>query len=75
MPSPIYVIRYDDTKFDPRLFDGTGAAFLPRPQELTPAALGAIVDGLEDPTPHARPLGLNHWRGLWRALLMESPNC
>ena len=40
----------EDDAFDARLFEGSGAAYIPAPGALTPEVLGEVLAGLQDPT-------------------------
>jgi len=61
------VMRNDS--FDMRLFAGTGAAFLPPTDELTPDAFRQLLDGLEDPSPLSDVLDIRFWSKKWRSHL------
>jgi hypothetical protein len=56
-----------DEHFDcERLFGGTGVAFMPPPEELTPARLADVLAELRDPAPlAARALSMRRWRAAW----------
>ena len=62
-----------DETFDQRLFEGSGAAFMPRPEELAgpegPARLARVLEGLEDPAPCGQVLRMSRWRAEWASHL------
>ena len=59
-----------DERFDGRLLHGTGPVCLPPPEELSPAALGTMLDGLAEPSARASAqLEMAHWRRTWEAHL------
>ena len=62
-----------DEAFDQRLFEGTGAAFMPLPEELVgpegPALLARVLGRLEDPAPHRQLLRMSRWRAEWMSHL------
>jgi hypothetical protein len=51
-----------DALFDERLFRDTGIAFIPRPEDLTPAGLQQVLAGLQDPAEFQHVLDVGHWR-------------
>ena len=58
-----------DALIDGRLFTETGAAFIPRPDELSPAKLASVLDVLRDPAEFAAALSVERWRAEWERAL------
>lgn len=55
-----------DDAFDARLFDGTGAVALPRPEQLTAEALGLLLETIQRPPAGcADLLTMSHWKRVW----------
>lgn len=58
-----------DAAFDGRLFEAAGPAYIPRPADLRPELLRALLSELDDPAPCAHRLDVNYWRSAWEASL------
>lgn len=58
-----------DDAFDMRLFNGTGAAFIPPADELTPDVLSQLLGSLQDPSPFNDVLDIRLWERKWRSHL------
>ena len=53
-------------RVDARLFDGTGAVALPRPEQLTAEALGLLLETIQRPPAGcADLLTMSHWKRVW----------
>ena len=62
------VVKDDD--FDPRLFEESGACYIPKPAALTPLILAELLDGLHDPAPaHGNKSQLDWWQRKWESYL------
>lgn len=61
------VMRNDS--FDMRLFDQTGIAFIPPPEELTPDILRQLLESLQDPSPFIDVVDVRFWAKKWRSHL------
>jgi hypothetical protein len=62
------VVRDDAFDYD-QFFRNAGAAYIPRPEELSPDVLSQVLGGLKDPVVCAKVLEVEHWRREWEALL------
>jgi hypothetical protein len=60
-----------DSAFDARLVEGSGPEFIPRPEDLTPEALAAVLSRLSDPSRFAAKLEIGYWRERWGSLLLQ----
>ena len=60
-------VTFDET-FDQRLYTDTGPEYLPKPEDLTPQQLSALLDRQQDPSCHAARLEIAFWRQLWASL-------
>jgi hypothetical protein len=58
-----------DDAMDLRLFDDTGAAFMPDPDRLTHGTLKEVLDKLNDPEKFAHTLLAEHWHQRWKSHL------
>lgn len=52
----------NDALFDQRLFENTGAQYIPPPHELTPQKLEVMIRTLENPVKYADKLHTDYWR-------------
>eukprot|EP00931_Biecheleriopsis_adriatica_P025541 TRINITY_DN15649_c0_g1_i1.p1 TRINITY_DN15649_c0_g1~~TRINITY_DN15649_c0_g1_i1.p1 ORF type:complete len:393 (-),score=68.50 TRINITY_DN15649_c0_g1_i1:207-1385(-) len=55
-----------DPTMDLRVFDDTGANFIPPPDKLTSSSLAAALANGRDPSMHAKTLHADYWEKQWR---------
>mmetsp|Transcript_104840 Transcript_104840/g.291990 ORF Transcript_104840/g.291990 Transcript_104840/m.291990 type:complete len:431 (+) Transcript_104840:185-1477(+) len=66
------LVTYDE-HFDPRLYEGVGPRFIPKPDDLTPDCLEQLLSQITDPAGMQERLEVQYWTALWTSYLQEVP--